>query len=1242
MRKNVLKSNIARVLVLVMLLSAICPVLPEMAPHVTAADAITINTGGVIVITESGDYVINGVDKEIYSITVSGDITANVYLYSVKIDGRDWTYPTYDGRNGTTYLWVNGTSTACSSAFEALYRAGTTLGWTGSGVTYAPTCPVLVTNGATATVEMNGDNVFRAGVNKVTVTKNGSRYSVGNSGISGTTLKSCGYAGIQVDPGATLTVKGTLNSTCAAYGGWQFDGRRPDRNDGEGSPWANPTFVANNTTYNMLSEYSGSRTSGAAGIGGGASYNAERFGNSASLTFGSSGNLIINGLDCKISAYGGHQSAGIGGACNSPAAAVGHSITINSGDITVNGGRWAAGIGDGDTINGNVSSDFYTTSTSLSDSEKYFINVNGGNLTVTGGIGAAGIGSSDRVSVADGGGASAYSRLAINILGGNLTVRSGFPDAGANGNYANKSESLSAAIGAGSDSNMLPNSITVGGSVFLDAASFSKYAINNYGTSENVNAVPVVNLDSASHLFLCNFSAYPSNTNRTISLYPAEYAVIYEYVDETYNQLEKCELYNYDANGTQRNLVQITSTESGTPVTGFTFVEIHNVNGQELYVLSDPSEIYPYKVEIGGKDYYCKTKNETVAANGIPADKVSYSKDTSGGAIDSYDVPDYFKAIAVTLPTYDPSNNVTGGHYVVDIPLRGVSADKLPAGMTNGSTISSGVTSIEQGVISGKIEYPTKHNIKLDPVTGDLSGIKVFAGNTASGTDYLGLAPGETPLYSYAVYLPAGTTQATMQIMYDGNFTVQYTQPTTATMSGSGASYTVTGLSAGSPETVRIRVQETVNGTKLSAVTYVVTLYVREQYTMEITAPATKVYDGASYKILPSDVVIRDKNSNIVTLTDELFEQIEFIYSPTDTKNVGDYNVTASIYPQREPWQASAEHSFSVTPRPLKITGVQKWMQYLEKNSDASSKGPFEIGEIYFTGAVAGDNVEITVSNGKAYSVYNINEQNDKNGENYLRLENPQANNPNYTVQLTGGTYVDVMCRIYYDMRGAIFRNDGIGNEHVWDKFFPVDSELPLDFSDPSVTDNYQHAGGSHTHTESVFFHSVNNGETQKIYCVDVEFGSLDFTFTKRVWNVSTLDYDDTNGVWVGFDGVQNRITVKNYSNAPVYIDMLASVISGEAQQLLGQKGLGVKLDSVNGNVKDYQSAFTAANPTSLFPSEDAVEFSVAPATPKTGSTAGSPGTDSYYVFMLNSPKFGENAGAQITANITLTISQTP
>ena len=105
---------------------------------------------------------------------------------------------------------------------------------------------------------------------------------------------------------------------------------------------------------------------------------------------------------------------------------------------------------------------------------------------------------------------------------------------------------------------------------------------------------------------------------------------------------------------------------------------------------------------------------------------------------------------------------------------------------------------------------------------------------------------------------------------------------------------------------------------------------------------------------------------------------------------------------------------------------------------------------------------------------------------------------------------------------------------------------------------------------------------------------------------------------------------------------MLASVISGEAQQLLGQKGLGVKLDSVNGNVKDYQSAFTAANPTSLFPSEDTVEFSVAPATPKTGSTAGSPGTDSYYVFMLNSPKFGENAGAQITANITLTISQTP
>ncbi|MBQ2732794.1 MAG: hypothetical protein IJF74_01420 [Clostridia bacterium] len=1254
MRKRVLnaiKLNTARLLALVMLLSSLCPVMAELAPCLRAADA-TIDTGGVILITESGNYVIDGTDKEIYSITVFGDIDVKLYLYNVEIDGRDWTYSGYTGENSTTSYWLNGAKTECNNAFRALYEAGMELakidsGWRyGNKRYYVPTCPLLVTNGATATVEMNGDNVFRAGVNKVTVN---SSYVITNAGINGSTLESCGYAGIQVDPGCTLTIKGTANSSCEAYGGWQFDDRRPHRNDGESTPWANPTISVNGTTYNMKSEDSGARTSGAPGIGGGAGYRSDSFGGRESnLTYGSSGNLIINGLDCDITAKGGHQAAGIGGACNSPAAAVGHSITINSGNITVNGGRWAAGIGDGDTVNTWVSPDFYTENTALPDEEKYFINVNGGNLTVTGGIGAAGIGSSDRISVGEGGGTDAYSRLAINILGGNVTVRSGFPDAGVNGSYANKSTSLSAAIGAGSDSNMLPNSITVGGDVHLDAASFSAYAINNYGTEANKDTVPVVNLDSASHLFLCNFSTYPSSVDRVISLYPAEFAMVYEYdsAEDVYNELEKCEIYNYNDGGEQKKLVQITSTLSGTPVTGFTYIETDTVNEQEIYFLSDPSSVYAYEVTIGGKVYYCKTENETVAANGILADHLSYSKDTSEGAIDTYSVPDYFKAIAVTLPTYDPSDDKTGGHYVVDIPLTGVDENVLPDGMNPASSISAGVTSIEQGVISGKITYPVEHNIKLDPVTGDLETIKVFAGGTASGTDYLGLAAGETPLYSYDVYLPAKTdgnptTQATLQLMYSGDFTVEYTQPVDRIMSYSGETYTVSGLSAGSPVTVRARVQETVDGVKLSAVTYVITIYVRKTYTMQITAPISKVYDGSPYAVSANDIVVRDSSYNEVPVTQDIFDQIAFEYSQADPKDVGNYSVNASVSPKNEPWEASCSHSFSITQRALVITGVEKWMQYLDDNKADTYKGPFEIGDIYFTGAVSGDNVSITVANGgTAYSVYDIGEQNERNGENYLRLEDPTPSSSNYTVQYTADNYVDVMCRIYYDMKGAIFRTDVIGNE--WDKFFPVDSDAPLNFDDINVQNNYQHAQGSNTHTESVFFHSVNLGEEQAMYCVDIEFGSLDFTFTKRVWNVSILDYDDTQGVWVGFDGVQNRITVRNYSNKPVYIDMLATVDPGEAQQLLGQKGLGIKLDSVNGDVKSYENAFVASNPSSLFPSEDTAEFTVAAATQRIGSTAGSPGANSYYVFMLNSPKFGENAGKQTTATVNVTVSQTP
>ena len=1309
---------VARILAVVMLLSCVVPILSQFDFTLWAAGSqydAEFTNGGVIVIQSSGTYFIDGTDKEIYSITVTGDIDVTLNIQNVMIDGRDWTYAGYTTETGNTYFERVNTagafsSTRCNNYARALYQAGLALNWRYSGNSYyVPTCPLLITNGASVTVNVHGENTFRAGVNRVYVTganvNNTSIFGASNTG-NPRTLQALGYAGVQVDPGASLVLNGTRDSVLNAYGGWQFErtgtitngngnvsGVFLNRNDDGLGAYATARLYANGRTY----ESAISNMSGGAGIGGGPSYNSTTIGGKGTnnQVNGPSGAITINGPQAAtINVYGGHQAAGIGGATNSPAAAPGSAITINGCTLKVQGGRWAAGIGDGDSAHNAAGNDYAYADLTVST---YNIVINGGWLDVSGGVAAAGIGTTDKLSSGTGVGANAYSRMNITILGGNVKVRSGFPDSNAV-DYEDAQNVLTSAIGAGEDTNMRPNSITIGAAVNLDAASFSKYAINNYGTATYEDTVPVVNIDSASHIFLCNFANYPSAVDRTISLWPVKTETVYLKTTETdidgneqivYMPIDSHEsvLYRYEPDKDKPYQSEFLVAYNGS----FVFCFEETIDGEDCYVIESLEHMFVRDASGDSIKYVCQECHGELNSH-----DVHYIEDKSGDAIAEYAVPDYFKAIAITLPTYD-EDEANSGHYVVDIPMTGVPANKLPDGYENGDTIMAGITSVQQGVISGEIKVPSEFNVTLNPVSDHLDDINVFAGSWtkdqiiagSAGTDYVIVPAGQNPLYSYTVYLPNGTTSATLQMMYTNTatatFSVDYIQPDKKTDTATGYAYTVSGLVPGVPVTVRVQVQETVSDsvTQPSAITYAITLVVRDEYTMTITPP-THTYDGKAVSVTKSFFSITDDEHTGVYIDDALFSEFSIWYSATENgapiaapTAAGTYWIHADLIPANKSWQAHGKAQFTINKKTIVVTGIQNWTQYLttqgvNANDPNTYIGPFDAGEIYLSGVVSGDTVTATIptrtlpsgfvikdadtagmpddaytlpsamtlAQGYAFATKTIVEQSNYQGRNFVRLYCVLTGDDagNYALTYTGtdsisGTsvdYVDVLCRLYFDMKGAIFRGDN-GESTFWNKFFPVNSDDPLNFGDPLVSGNFQHAGGSHTHAEHVFFRTENQGNEGKLYAVDLEYGSMDFHFTREVWNVNELRYEDLpESLWIGFDGVNNRLTVSNYSNASVEATVSVTV-SQEDAPLTSDSIYGLKAEVSTTHYSDVDGKNNQTIPATVTTTVTQV---VDAAVPKNGAVAGYASEKSFYIMLYGIPKNESKAVGSFTVTV--------
>lgn len=193
------------------------------------------------------------------------------------------------------------------------------------------------------------------GCNATLIVEGNNRLEGGNdTGIG----KNCGYAGINIEKGASLTIKGESGAVLTVYGGGDHSGAER----------------------------------------GGAAIGSDEDNDMGNLTI--EGNLTIN-------AYGAVEAAGIGSGFDEMAG----NITINGGNIYAQGGRYAAGIGAGNSVG---SGDGGTTQN---------ITINGGTIEAVGGAQAAGIGGSDEGDVTG----------TIKITGGTIVATGGNQGAGIGG-----------------------------------------------------------------------------------------------------------------------------------------------------------------------------------------------------------------------------------------------------------------------------------------------------------------------------------------------------------------------------------------------------------------------------------------------------------------------------------------------------------------------------------------------------------------------------------------------------------------------------------------------------------------------------------------------------------------------------------------------------------------------------------------------------------------------------------------
>ena len=323
-------------------------------------------------------------------------------------------------------------------------------------------------------------------------------------------------------------------------------------------------------------------------------------------------------------------------------------------------------------------------------------------------------------------------------------------------------------------------------------------------------------------------------------------------------------------------------------------------------------------------------------------------------------------------------------------------------------------------------------------------------------------------------------------------------------------------------------------------------------------------------------------------------------------KDAGEYRVKATV--NATEFQASGERTFTISQRPITIIGIANWRYYLSEKDLADNAPPYiyitpgtgNDENKFYSGEIRLDNV-VEYANGDMDQVELIIAENgmyfadkavgdlvsnkivinaaidatDDVSANYTFAGYPDHGGYKHGELVSGDVYVfHVPGQITYEVDGAMFLygklTDADQADFLWYKYYPV-----IDLTDPDVNlSSYldfaknpdgtyvdprvdYHSPDNVTHAEHIYVRTVNEGEDEARYAVDITFGNMIFQYTKTIWNVNTLEYekmDNASGetsVWVdpsvaffahGEALTNGDILIENRSNRPIEFTATAEI----------------------------------------------------------------------------------------------------
>jgi len=348
-------------------------------------------------------------------------------------------------------------------------------------------------------------------------------------------------------------------------------------------------------------------------------------------------------------------------------------------------------------------------------------------------------------------------------------------------------------------------------------------------------------------------------------------------------------------------------------------------------------------------------------------------------------------------------------------------------------------------------------------------------------------------------------------------------------------------------------------------------------------------------------------------------------------KDAGTYRVEASLVMLT--YNANGTKTFKIEQRPVTVLRITNWLVYVDTAPTTATLAIPNPGDVELDNLIQGDDVKLLVdaAGGKVYyddpdsDTLAVDYKSDKIVLAQATLDGNQAHNYKLVYTDEPNQIIRVYGQIAYEVNGTIFRKDE-GAEADWRKYYPVDSEDPVgggtapDYHSPPET-NTEH-GTYLTHAEYIRARTVNQGEDEARYCIDIEYGAMSFGFFRSIWDVNDLVYDETNtSRWTGMDGSNNKLTIINYSNRPVEYTL----------SLTRDTRYGDKIDFVIKTTNVTTGGDPLVSMTGTTMSAESGKYEVAAATAGSGvGASGEEARTSSYVILSGVPQFADGINPSV------------